>query len=159
MMQTIKSIVVLLIMTAAAPRPGFSQSNPHLQTFFRESVGLTEDQIAAIRKGQAVAKAVPSRTPAEIFLFGAVYIHADPEAYVLFAHDFDRLRKLPTYPAIGQFSSPPQLSDLNEFSFDSADIQALDRCKPGNCLIQAPASSIEEFHRSIDWAAPNVNDR
>ena len=159
MIRTIKPMVMLLIMTAATPRPGFSQSNPHLQTFFQQIVGLNQDQIAAIRKGQAVAKAVPSRAAAEIFLFGAVYIHADPEAYVLFAHDFDRLRKLPSYPALGLFSSPPQLSDLKDFSFDSADIQALDRCKPGNCLIQAPASSIEEFHRSIDWAAPNVNEQ
>ena len=157
MIRTIKPMVMLLIMTAATPDPGFSQSNPHLQTFFRQNVGLTEDQIAAIRKGQAVAKAVPARTPAEIFLFGAVYIHAAPEAYVLFAHDFDRLRKLPSYLGLGLFSSPPQRSDLKDFSFDSDDIRALERCKPGNCLIQAPASSIEEFHTSIDWSASNVN--
>jgi hypothetical protein len=156
MIRTIKPMVMLLIMTAATSHPGFSQSNS-LQTFFRQNVGLTEDQIAAIRDGQAVAKAVPSRTPAEIFLFGAVYIHAAPEAYVLFAHDFNRLRKLPSYLSLGVFSSPPQLSDLKDFSFDSDDTEALGRCKPGDCLIQAPASSIEGFHRSIDWSAPNVN--
>ena len=157
MMRTIERVVVLLIMTAAMPHLGFSQSNPDLQAFFRQSVGLNEDQIAAIRNGQAVAKAVPSRSPAEIFLFGAVYIHAAPEAYALFAHDFDRLRKLPSYVGLGVFSSPPQLSDLKDFSFDSEDVQALERCKPGNCLIQGPASSMEEFHRSIDWSTPNVN--
>ena len=157
MMRTIKRTVALLIMTAATPHHGFSQSNPHLQVFFQQSVGLNEDQIAAIRNGQAVAKAVPSRTPAEIFLFGAVYIHAAPEAYVLFAHDFDRLRKLPSYLGLGAFSSPPQLSDLKDFSFDSDDVRALERCRPGNCLVQGPASSMEEFHRSIDWSASNVN--
>lgn len=157
MMRTVKGIVALLIMTVVMPRPGFSQSNPHLQSFFRQSVGLNEAQIAAIRNGHAVAKAVPSRTPAEIFLFGAVYIHAAPEAYGLYAHDFDRLRKLPSYPGLGAFSSPPQLSDLKDFSFDSDDIKALERCKPGNCLIQGPASSMEEFHQSIDWSASNVD--
>jgi hypothetical protein len=157
MMRTIKRMVMLLIMTAAMPHPGFSQSKPDLQAFFRQSVGLTEDQIAEIRAGQAVAKAVPSRTPAEIFLFGAVYIHAAPEAYVLFAHDFDRLRKLPGYLGLGLFSNPPQFSDLKDFSFDGDDIQALQRCKPGNCLIQGPASSMEEFQRSIDWSGPNVD--
>jgi hypothetical protein len=150
-------MVAVLIMTAVMPRHGFSQSNPDLQAFFRQNVGLNEDQIAAIRNGQAVAKAVPSRTPAEIFLFGAVYIHAAPEAYILFAHDFDRLRKLPSYLGLGVFSSPPQLFDLKDFWFDGDDIQALERCKPGNCLIQGPASSMEGFHRSIDWSAPNVN--
>src|SRR5271165_5129860 len=157
MMRNVRRTVVVLIMTAVMPHHCFSQSNPHLQSFFRKSVGLNEDQIAAIRNGQAVAKAVPSRTPAEIFLFGAVYIHAAPEAYVLVAHDFDRLRKLPSYLDLGVFSSPPQLSDLKDFSFDRDDIKALERCKPGNCLIQGPASSMEEFHRSIDWSASNVN--
>jgi hypothetical protein len=65
--------------------------------------------------------------------------------------------KLPSYLGLGLFSSPPQLSDLTGFSFDNDDVQALERCKPGNCLIQGPASSMEEFHRSIDWAASNVN--
>src|SRR5271165_5239523 len=91
-MRDVKRIVALLIITAGMPRHGFSQITPHLQAFFQQSIGLTEDQIVAIGNGQAIAKAVPSRTPDEILLFGAVYIHAAPEAYVQFAHDFDRLR-------------------------------------------------------------------
>ena len=47
-----------------------------------------QDQIAAIRNGQPVTKELPSRTPAEVFLFGAVYIHAAPEKYVRFALRF-----------------------------------------------------------------------
>src|SRR5271165_3624294 len=157
MMRNVRRTVVVLIMTAVMPHHCFSQSNPHLQSFFRQSIGLNEDQIAAIRNGQAVAKAVHSRSPDEIFLFGAVHIHAFPEAYVRFAHDFDRLRTLPSYLALGVFGNPPQLSDLKDFSFDNDDIKAVERCKPGNCLIQAPATSIEEFHRSINWSAPDVN--
>ena len=38
--------------------------------FFREFVGLNEQQIAAIRSGKAVAKVVESRTPDEVFAFG-----------------------------------------------------------------------------------------
>ena len=157
MMRAVKRLVALLIVTAGIPQLGFSQSTQHLQDFFRQSIGLNEAQIAAIRDGQAVAKAVPSRSPAEIFLFGAVYIHASPEAYLRFAGDFDRLRTLPSYLALGVFGNPPQLSDLQDFSFDSNEVQALKRCKPGDCLIQAPATSIEEFHQSVDWSARNVD--
>jgi hypothetical protein len=67
--------------------------------------------------------------------------------------------KIPGYLALGVFSNPPRLSDLKGFSFDSDDIQALESCKPGDCLIQAPASSIEEFHRSINWSASKVNEQ
>jgi hypothetical protein len=146
-----------LILIVAAALPGSSQSNPDLQTFFRRDIGLSEDQISAIRNGQPVAKTMPSRTPAEVFLFGAVYIHAAPEKYLAFARDFDRLRKLPNYLALGVFSNPPQGSELKGFAFDSDDIKGLKNCKPGDCLIQMPASSIDEFQRSVDWSAPDAN--
>ncbi|MGA8011662.1 MAG: hypothetical protein WB949_04470 [Candidatus Acidiferrales bacterium] len=149
----------MLLLISAAALPGSAQSNSDLQTFFRQDLGLSQDQIAAIRSGQPVAKTMPSRTPAEVFLVGAIYIHAAPESYLQFARDFDRLRKLPNYLALGVFSNPPQLSDLKGFSFDSDDIQALQNCKPGDCLIQMPASSIEELHRSVDWSAADVDEQ
>ncbi len=150
---------LLLVLIAVAALPGNSQSNPDLQIFFQQDIGLSQDQIAAIGSGQPVAKALRSRTPAEVFLFGAIYIHAAPESYLQFARDLNRLRKLPDYLALGVFSNPPQLSDLTGFSFDSDDIQALKSCKPGDCLVQMPASSIEELHRSIDWSAADVNEQ
>jgi hypothetical protein len=110
-----------------------------------------------IRDAQPVTKTLPSRTPAEILLFGAVYIHAAPEAYVRFAHDFDRLSRLPGYLALGVFSNPPQPSDLKNFAFENNDIQDLKNCTAGECQIQLPASSIQEFQRSINWSAPDVN--
>ncbi len=157
MLGSLVPAAALLVLIAAAALPASSQSNHDLQTFFRDDVGLSEEQIAAIRSGQPVAKNMPSRTPAEVFLFGAVYIHASPESYLRFARDIDRLRKLPYTLALEIFSDPPQLSDLKDFSFDSADVQALKNCQPGDCLIQMPASTIEELRRSINWAAPDVD--
>jgi len=124
-----------------------------------ENIGLTADQVSAIQNGQPVAKTLPSRQPAEVFLVGAVYIHAAPEAYLKFAHDFDRLRKLPNYLALGVFSNPPQPADMKGFMFEKDDIEALKDCKPGDCLIQIPTSSIDELQRSIDWSAPDASDQ
>lgn len=138
---------------------GLSQSNNALKTFFQRDIGLSEDQIAAIQSGKPVAKTLPSRTPAEVFLFGAIYVHAAPERYREFATDFDRLRKLPNYLALGVFSDPPQLSDLKGFSLDSDEIDDLKDCKPGNCSIQMPATSIEEVRRSVDWTSPGANEQ
>jgi hypothetical protein len=159
MIQRIMSAGALLTLIAAASLPGFSQSNLDLEKFFRQDVGLSQYQVAAIRSGQAVAKTMPSRTPAEVFLFGAIYIRATPESYVQFAHDFDRLRKLPGYLALGVLSNPPQLSDLKDFSFDNDDIQALKNCKPGNCQVQMPANSIEEVQQAIDWSAADLDEQ
>jgi hypothetical protein len=158
MQRSTLAAAALMISIAAAVLP-VSAQDPKLMKFFQDSVALTPDQIAAIGNGEPVAKNLPSRTPAEVFLFGAIYIHATPESYLKFAQDFDRLRKLPSYLALGVFSNPPQTSDLKGFSFDKDDIKALKNCKPGNCLIQMPASSIEALQSSIDWSAPDVDDQ
>ena len=92
-------------------------------------------------------------------LFGAVYIHAAPETYFQFARNFDRLRKVPGFLALGVFTNPPQLSDLKGFAFDSDDIDALKKCEPGNCRIQMPATSIEKLHRLINWSAADVDEQ
>ena len=149
---------VFSVMFLASVR-SFSQSNSALHDFFAKNIGLSEEQIAAIKNGKAIVKAMPSRTPAEVFLFGAVYIHAAPEKYIHFAHDFDRLRQLPNYLALGVLPTPPQLSDLSGFSFDDDDIKALKECKPGNCLIQIPAGSMDQAQEAIDWSAADPSQQ
>jgi hypothetical protein len=157
--RSVLTAAAVLALIGVAALPGSSQSNRDLQTFFRQEIGLSQDQINTIQSGQPVAIALPSRTPAEVFLFGAIYIHAAPESYVKFAGDFDRLHKLPNYLALGVFSNPPRASDLKGFSFDSDDIESLKKCKPGDCQIQMPSSSIEELQRSIDWSAADSDEQ
>lgn len=127
--------------------------------FFREFVGLNEDQIGAIRSGKAVAKVVESRSPDEVFVFGSVYVEASPEKYVELASDVDALRKLPGYLAIQSFSDPPQLSDLAGFTLEKQDTEELKNCQVGHCQVQLPTEAMGGFKQSIDWSAPDVADR
>ena len=55
----------LLTSGDGTPAPKWG-SNADLQTFLRRNVGLSQDQITAMRDGQPVAKTMPSRTPAEV---------------------------------------------------------------------------------------------
>ena len=127
---------------------------PH--TFFRKEVGLTEDEIATIGRGQAVVKILPSSTPAEIFVFGAVYINASPEEYARFALDTERVRRLPGYISIGHFSDPPSLSSLGDFTLEAEDIRSLRVCRPGDCGVQLPAKTMREMQSSLDWSRPDI---
>ena len=119
-------------------------------------------QVTDIRSGKPVALNLKSRIPDEIFVFGAVYINAEPEKYVRFITDTERLSKLPEYPGIGKFSNPPQAADMKNFELDSDDIAALKKCKPGDCMLQLPSRGMELFQKSINWSAPDaarqVND-
>jgi len=148
-------IVPLLLMAPLAEAQG--PDEPY--RFFREFVGLSEDQIAAIRSGKAVAKVVEPRTPDEVFVFGSVYVEASPESYLELVSDVDALRKLPGYLAIQSFSDPPQPSDLEGFNLEKQDIEELKTCKVGHCQVQLPTEAMESFKQSIDWSAPDVNDK
>jgi hypothetical protein len=135
-----------------APKP-----TADLPTFFKDTVGLSANQIASIQSGKPVAKALNTPTPDEVYLFGAVYINAAPESYVAFSRDLNQLRQSPDYVAIVEFSNPPQLSDLNNFTFADDEVQDLKKCKPGNCAIQIPAESLTALQQSVNWSASNVD--
>ncbi len=159
MKRTAMQVAVLVTLVAGAVMRCGAQTTSELNTYFQQYVGLKQDQISAIRGGQAVATIMKSRIPDEIFVFGAVYIKATPESYFKLAYDFDRLRKIPEYLAVAKFSDPPQASDLKGFALDSDDIQALKNCKPDNCQVQLPTSGIEAFQKSVDLSAPDAQEK
>jgi len=125
------------------------------QTFFRNSVGLSNDQIRDIDAGQAIAKVLDTPTPDEVFIFGAVYINSTPERYLQMASDIDALRRLPNYLALRKFSDPPQLADLAGFTLDDDDLKELEHCKPGKCEVQLPTKAMKNFQQSVNWSAPD----
>jgi hypothetical protein len=127
--------------------------------FFRDFVGLHDDQIREIREGKTVAKILDSPTADQVFVFGSVYIKSTPERYLKFASDIDALRKLPSYLALRKFSDPPQLADLEGFTLDAEDFKQLKNCKAGHCEVQLPTEAMEEFQRSVNWSAPDATDQ
>lgn len=152
-------VLISFALLSVAVRPCFSQANPNLQTYFKQYVGLDDEQIRNIRAGQALAKTLHSRMADEIFVFGAVYINADPKSYLGFSRDFDRMRTYPGYLALNSLGKPPQLSELKDFTFDNQDIQDLEHCKPGKCQVQIPGSAIEKLQGSMSWEDPGVGDK
>jgi hypothetical protein len=158
----IRSVVpalCLMVSLGAVVPSAYAESNPRLQTFFEQNVGLGQDQIDDIRRGIPVVKTFPPRTPTEVFLFGAVYIHATPESYLRYVLDFERMRRIPNYLELGVFGNPPKLSDLSGLSLDSEDIRELQKCRPGDCVIQLPGATMEELQRSIDWSVLDVDQQ
>ncbi|HUN63928.1 MAG TPA: hypothetical protein VMU53_18155 [Candidatus Sulfotelmatobacter sp.] len=158
MRRNVMRVAGLVTLAVGAALGCDAQTTSELNSYFQQ-IGLSQDQLTAIRAGQAVSMKMPSRIPDEIVVFGAVFVKATPESYVKLAYDFDRLRKLPEFVAIGKFSDPPQVSDLKGFSYDGEDIKALKDCKPENCQIQSPAEGLEGLQKSVDFSAPDAADQ
>ncbi len=127
-----------------------------LRAFFTDQIGLTDGEIAAVARGTVVAKMLSSKTPAEIFVFGAVFVNAAPEEYAKLAFNVSVLRKLPNYLGIGRISDRPVLSDLEGFTLEPEDIRNLKDCRPGKCEVQLPAESMQQLQETVDWTGPNA---
>src|SRR5215469_1894473 len=150
------TLAFLLLLPSAATKAD-GRDEPY--KFFREFVGLNEDQIGTIRSGRALAKVVEPPTPDEVFVFGAIYVKASPESYLELASNIDALRKLPGFIAIQSFSDPPQLSDLDGFILEHQDLEELKTCKVGHCEVQLPTEAMDEFKQTINWSGSDVADR
>lgn len=132
------------------------QTSHEPYTFFKEFIGLQDDQIADLQRGKTVTKVLPTKTPLEIAVFGAVYVHGSVEAYLKAAQNLSSLRGSPNYLDVRSFSTPPRPSDLEGFILEQDDIKDLKDCIPGNCELQLPPESIEEFKAHVNWSAPDV---
>src|SRR5580704_14707532 len=155
----IRSVALLALMLLPLVASWTQANEGAVGQFFREYVGLNNAQIVEIRAGKAVARILDSRTPDEVFVFGAVYVQSTPEDYLRLASDVDSLRKLPSYLAIQKFSDPPRISDLDGLTLEADDVQHLKTCKPGHCEVQLPSDAMEAFHRSVDWSAPDAAEQ
>jgi hypothetical protein len=153
---------VLLYAVISVVRANSAQAEPtgktELEKFFRESAELTDDQIKSIQSGNAIAKVMKS-PPEQVFVFGVVFVKADPEAYLDFTSNMENLRKLPGYLAFQKFSDPPQISDLVNFNLEPDDIKDLQQCKADDCEVQLPAQNMREFQAKVNWKAADRDNQ
>jgi len=127
-----------------------AQAQAELRHYLTSHVGLSEIQIKAVRGGDAVAKARSTSTRKEVLVSGAVWIDADPEAYVRLATDLERLKRWAGYLEVRKFSTPPVPGDLNGFTLDDEDITSLRNCKSGDCPVQMPERSMEIIQQFVE---------
>ena len=151
------SMLVGIVLSGALVSTGQTIREP--RTFFKEQIGLSDNQITTIDGGGAVVKTLPSKTAAEVFVFGAVHVNAAPEDYLKFAFDMSRLRSLPSYLGVRRFSNPPTLSDLEGFTLEPDDIKNLRYCRPGQCLVQLSSEAMLQLQKAVNWSAPDVAEQ
>jgi hypothetical protein len=97
--------------------------------------------------------------PDEVAIFGIVAIDVPRSAIVA------RMRDLPTFlrtasrPAFGVFGTPASANDARAFTAEKSDLEALEKCRPGDCDVKMPVPKFDEFNRSIDWRASDAAAR
>ena len=101
----------------------------------------------ALGRGDVVTHIIPARR-GQIAAFAATRIDAPPEALLSAARNIGDLKKGRFVEAIGRFSDPPRLADLDQLRLSERDLQALGRCDVGACSFKLAAIEIEAIKRS-----------
>jgi hypothetical protein len=112
--------------------------------FLTRSVHLCEDDLQALKSGEAVAMEVPSSPQNELFLFGAVRVDR-PLHFYLAEHRNPLFFETEMVQAWGEFHDSPSEQDLKDLTWPVEDLEALNECRPGSCKIKLPPGYLDQL--------------
>lgn len=144
-------LILLMLLQVAPPPPRSAQ----LTRFLEQSVGLDTAQLAALERGEPVAKVLPS-SGRDVALFGIVTVPRSRAAFTRAARRVPAALQTPQR-ILGLFSNPAVETDMAAYMIPSRDADALKDCKPGHCAIKLPALEMQRIRAQTDWSAPDLD--
>jgi hypothetical protein len=130
-------------------------ADPDLRKALAQRAAFGTDEMAALERGEPVAKLIPSNDPREVAVCGVMELPSDPEtALKAFELSLAQLKQKSILQS-GKFSNPPRVEDLGSLTLNDGDIGDLKTCTVGDCKLKLSATMIQRFQKSIDW---NAND-
>ncbi|MGE0816207.1 MAG: hypothetical protein AB7O28_16420 [Vicinamibacterales bacterium] len=145
-------VAATLLLTAMAS-PGWGRAGDPF-AFLRPTVVVTAGDRQRLERGDVVVRSIAA-ADGQASVFAAVGIEASAERVIAWMRTVDHLKRGPLVPAIGIFSTPPRLDDLDGLALDDADLRDLARCRPGDCGLKLTAPEILHVQRAAaDRTAP-----
>jgi hypothetical protein len=154
----IRSVTALFLALVSLVAAGAQEVPPELATFLRDQIGLTTRELASARRGEVIAKVLPSEKQ-EVAVFGIVLVKASADFFVERFRDIESYKKGTSVLLVRKFSDPPRMEDLDQLNVDKKDFVALKNCKIGDCGVKLSADTIERLRKEIDWNAPDASEQ
>lgn len=125
--------------------------------FLNPWVVVSDEDRARLDSDQVVAR-VLSGKGGQLAVFVATRLKAPPDALVAWTRAIAELKRSKFVLAIGRFSDPPRPSDVEGLTLDEGDLDAIRRCRPGNCGLKLPAGDIESLTAALATAGADWRD-
>ena len=156
-----RALVIALLAACAASTLVGAQgpaARRSLRDLLVQQLKFTDAQVAAVRRGEAVAVNLPAPVAREIAVGGAVRIGAPASALVDVIRDIERLEQGPGFLGTKKLSNPPTVADMRAFSLPDEDVAALRSCRPGKCDVKLGQGAFDRL-ASIDWKSATAADQ
>jgi hypothetical protein len=143
------------IALAAVATP-MAQAGTFVDDVLRRQMRFSAADLRALDAGAAVVKTLETPSRQEVAHWGVVHIQAATEHFIERFRDIERFESGPGIPRIGRFGVVPRLDDLASLTLPAEDVEALQRCRPGNCDVKLSAAAMRRFRAEVNWSSPNA---
>ena len=126
---------------------GTSPAGNNALGWFEPWVELEAADVRNLQAGRIIAKTAPARGN-EIAVFIAGTIDVDPDVFTEAVRDPERLWTSQQVPHVRRFSTPPRLEDLDALHLNAGDVEAIRRCRPGDCDVKLTATEMRRLQRA-----------
>lgn len=141
--------ILFAIAVAAAGQPATTKQDVH--ALLRSDGQFSDNDLGAVERDQAAARVLRSTERRELAAVGAVRVRASRASLLDHIRDIVSFKRNPIVLQIGRFSDPPRLDDLARLTLDRDEVDALRRCRPGDCALRLPSNEMERIRARVDW--------
>ena len=144
-----RTSAVAIIVAVVAARFSAGQRDP--LAFFGPSVTLSTTERLRLDTDDVVVRTLPA-DDGHIAIFAATRLGASPQTLLQWTRRIEAFRQGFQVLGVGRFSEPVADSDLDPLVLDDGELDALQRCRIGNCDVKLAAAEIVELQHAIHEA-------
>jgi hypothetical protein len=139
----------LLCTTLAASRATAQARWATLDDFLTRAVRLSGQEMAALDRGETIARVLPTGDGRDVAVFGAVQMNVSRAFFTDRQRDLSRALKTATRTKVQRFSEPAVAADVQLIDISSDDVKELRDCRPGDCNFKLPSTDMQSFRAAM----------
>lgn len=136
------------------PGPAFGSLSVRLAAFREAS--LTPAEIAAVEKGDVVAKVIDTDDRSEVLAAATLRVRTTPDRVLAWLRGVEDWRRQPWVVQTGRLALRPEPREVEALTLDPGDVRDLARCRVGDCEVRLSREAIEQFRTRINWSSPTA---
>jgi hypothetical protein len=153
----IRKLEILTLVAALATVSAVRAQAPEPHTFLQKYAGFSDTELREMDQGKVVVKTLRSPVGHEITIVGVALFKASTEFFLRMYRDIERFES--GLGPLKKISDPPHPGDFEAMTLPDRDVEALSKCRIGDCDLKLGETSIARFQTEVDWDDPQAGKR
>lgn len=151
-----RQLTLVALLALAFGRPAAAQrSEPPIEQYLRDSIGVSAKELADVQRGAILTKILPTQNPRDVTVLGMVQLATTRTAYAARLSDVQRIVALRS-PVSEIFDDPPAPANVSRVAVDASEFRDLRKCEVEHCNFKLPAAAMREFASGVDWSGDSA---